>query len=375
MANEHPYRDPIPPLSDGHARPRWSVMVPTYNARPEYLREALTSVLEQDPGPDTMQIEVVDNCSDRTNTEALVREIGSGRVDFYRQPENVGHIANFNTCLQRSRGELVHVLHDDDAVRERFYETLAKPFAEHPEIGAAFCRHIIMDEHSHWQSITWLEEQANGVLKNWLQRIIVELRIQFVAIVVRRNVFEKLGGFDRRLDIGNDWEMWIRIANRYPVWYETEPLALHRFRSASLGRQSARVGEESRGLLRALEIARSDLNGRFPDATADLLFSEARENVARSALWTAGRLIEEWDMHSAMRLVGEALRSSRSRRTIRATAELLIWVAERQVQVARGRLVHEGVGPKGRTLRLRAPRAVRRKLAAVALGSRSRTSG
>jgi cellulose synthase/poly-beta-1,6-N-acetylglucosamine synthase-like glycosyltransferase len=38
-------------------------MIPTYNARANYQEETLRSVLQQDPGPERTQIEVVDNCS------------------------------------------------------------------------------------------------------------------------------------------------------------------------------------------------------------------------------------------------------------------------------------------------------------------------
>ena len=42
----------IPLVPEEVPRPFWSVMVPTYNCRPAYLRNALESVLRQDPGLD-----------------------------------------------------------------------------------------------------------------------------------------------------------------------------------------------------------------------------------------------------------------------------------------------------------------------------------
>jgi cellulose synthase/poly-beta-1,6-N-acetylglucosamine synthase-like glycosyltransferase len=45
-------------------RPYWSVMIPTYNPRANYLEETLNKVLQQDPGPEQMQIEVVYDCSE-----------------------------------------------------------------------------------------------------------------------------------------------------------------------------------------------------------------------------------------------------------------------------------------------------------------------
>jgi glycosyltransferase involved in cell wall biosynthesis len=111
-------------------------MIPTYNCA-NYLRETLNSVLVQDPGSELMQIEVVDDCSTLDDPEAVVKELGKGRVQFYRQPENVGYIKNFETCLQRSRGQLIHLLHGDDCVRDGFYRKMQGLFEEYPEIGAA----------------------------------------------------------------------------------------------------------------------------------------------------------------------------------------------------------------------------------------------
>src|SRR5215813_8446370 len=89
---------PVSPLKGGEGRPLWSVMVPVYNCG-SYLPQALGSILMQDPGPQLMQIEVIDDCSTDIDVEELVRSIGKGRVVYHRQPQNVGSLRNFETCL------------------------------------------------------------------------------------------------------------------------------------------------------------------------------------------------------------------------------------------------------------------------------------
>src|SRR5262245_22775984 len=95
----------IPAVPGGVARPRWSVMIPTYNCA-GYLEETLASVLAELPDPAAAQIEVVDNASS-DRPEDVVERLGRGRVAFHRHPENTGAIANFNACIARSRGHLV----------------------------------------------------------------------------------------------------------------------------------------------------------------------------------------------------------------------------------------------------------------------------
>ena len=105
MNQHHPYRATILPVSEGASRPLWSVMIPTYNCA-HYLRETLASVLEQDPGIERMQIEVVDDCSTLDDPESVVKELGQGRVSFYRQPENVGYIKQHITPIRKWSSDL-----------------------------------------------------------------------------------------------------------------------------------------------------------------------------------------------------------------------------------------------------------------------------
>ncbi|MBC7850231.1 MAG: glycosyltransferase, partial [Chitinophagaceae bacterium] len=54
-------------------------MITTYNCFP-FLGEAIASVLQQDPGADVMEIEVVDDGSTDGDVKAQVEKIGKGRV-------------------------------------------------------------------------------------------------------------------------------------------------------------------------------------------------------------------------------------------------------------------------------------------------------
>ncbi|HEY9850459.1 MAG TPA: glycosyltransferase [Leptolyngbyaceae cyanobacterium] len=216
----------IEPISEGIHRPFWSVMIPTYN-RTKLLVEALESVLAQDLGPDEMQIEVVDNCSPDVDVEALVKEVGKGRVSFYRRPFNAGQVGNWNTCINRARGHWIHILHDDDIVLPGFYSRLRSSLEKEPSVGAALCRYIYMDEEGHWQYLSELEMRTPGILSDWLERLGPGV-IQCPAVVVKRSTYEKLGGFSLQLEYMFDMEMWMRIAVHYPFWYEPKPLACYR---------------------------------------------------------------------------------------------------------------------------------------------------
>jgi glycosyltransferase involved in cell wall biosynthesis len=330
MNEQHPYRATILAVPEGTPRPLWSVMIPTYNCA-NYLRETLASVLAQDPGPEVMQIEVVDDHSTKDDPEAVVREFGRGRVNFYRQPQNVGYIKNFETCLQRSRGKLIHLLHGDDLALSGFYRKMQLAFEKNQQIGAAFCRHIFADDNSHWQSISKLEQGESGILNNWLEKIIVYHPIQTPSIVVRRDVYEQVSGFDTRfLGSCEDWEMWIRIATRYPIWYEVEPLAVYRMHSTSLTGNAVRSAENTRDAQRAIEIVQSYIYQYLPKATADDFLNNARKNSANYAIYLARKLYTQGDIDAGQAQIREALKFGYFLRVIRQVIDLNLWWNLRQ---------------------------------------------
>lgn len=320
--NEHSYHTTVPPVSEGTARPLWSVMIPAYNSA-GYLRATLASVLAQDPGPELMQVAVIDDHSTQDDPQAVVEDVGRGRVEFYRQSQNVGNVRNFNTCLQRSRGHLVHLLHSDDCVRPGFYRTMQQLFEAHPGIGAAFCRHMTMDTEGHWQWIAPLQRPETGVLENWLERIVTKLPpVQPPAMVVRREVYERLGGFDQRIVCaGEDWEMWVRIAAHYAVAYEVEPLALYREHAGALTGRCASTGQNVRDVRRIIGMIQSYL----PDTVADELVKNAKKNFAvHYALYLAHEMLARGDTTAALVQIREALKTSRSLRVIRRSARLAV---------------------------------------------------
>jgi glycosyltransferase involved in cell wall biosynthesis len=225
---QNQYYITLPPVAKETKRPLWSVVIPTYNCA-HYLKETLQSVLAQDPGEDQMEIIVIDDHSTQDDPEAVVKEIGNGRVQFIRQDQNVGKVRNYETGLQATKGYFIHQLHGDDMVRPGFYDTMKTLLGQYPEAGAAFCRSIYIDGQGRWTGMTGMIQDLNGIVPDMLKKIYTEQYIQTPSIVVKRYVYENIGAFDRRLNCIEDWEMWIRLANYYPI--ATTNLVLAKYRT------------------------------------------------------------------------------------------------------------------------------------------------
>jgi len=291
-------------------RPFWSVMLSVYR-RTCYLEQALRSVLVQAPGPAEMQIEVVVEGPDdsaQAEIEAMVRAIAGDRVGVHRHPIRAGHPEIFNVCLRRARGLWIHVLHDDDWVAPGYYAAMSEGIQRAPAIGAAFCRHTYADEKGQRLRLSLLERETAGTIAGWLDRIGVCCRLQTPSIVVRREVYERLGGYCPQARSVFDWEMWQRIAVHYPVWYEPEALAFFRLSSGSEGARVIASGEQIADTRAVIDIVRSYL----PSAKADALWRRARENYACYAFELAEKQMEAGNPGAAMVNLAEGVRCSRS---------------------------------------------------------------
>ena len=277
---------PIPPLPFLDQRPQWSVMIPTYNCT-SYLKEALLSVLAQDMGEDLMQIEVIDDASTDGDVAALVAELGKGRVQYYRQPINVGSLRNFETCLNRARGHYVHLLHSDDRVLAGYYTRMTQLFELHPESGAAFSNYAFIDEAGN-QTKAPLPIDSAGILPNWLVRIAERQLIQYVTIAVRREVYEHLGGF-YGTNYGEDWEMWVRIARHYPMAYAPEILAEYRAHESSISSTKIRQGHVTADLVLVMEAIQQHL----PDKDKAQVAAFSRRFHANRGIGMAYQVLRE----------------------------------------------------------------------------------
>lgn len=277
----------VAPVDTNIKRPLWSVMIPTYNCI-KFLAHTIESVLAQDPGTELMQIEVIDDCSTDGDVEALVNELSKGRIGFYRQAVNVGHHRNFATCLQRSTGVYVHLLHGDDAVKVGFYKEIESLFEENPDAGAAFTNNGYIDEHGYPTFVPKSISEHPGILNNFLECIAQKQMLQFSSMVVKRKVYEHLGGY-YGVNYCEDWEMWIRIAAHYPVAYSPVNLALYRGgqgNGSSITSQALINGDNFRNVIKVIELAQK----YFPKSKRRQIMRIAKKNYAEHIAKAANKM-------------------------------------------------------------------------------------
>ena len=256
-------------------------MIPVYNCA-GYLKEALESVLQQDPGEDVMQIQVVDDCSTDADVQQLVLDMGKGRVEYFCQPQNVGSVRNFETCLNCSRGKLIHLLHADEKVKRGFYAKLGQLMDRFPQAGAAFCNYEYIDGEGKWLYDNTKETDHDTLYTDHLFSFAERCGVQYVSIVVRREVYEKAGGFFGVI-YGEDWEMWARVAKDHPLAYTPETLAVYRIHDSNISTNSFKTGQNIRDITKVID----QIGTYLPAKVRRNITRKARRHYARYLLSTS----------------------------------------------------------------------------------------
>jgi glycosyltransferase involved in cell wall biosynthesis len=243
----------------GLGRPTWSVMIPTYRPPPEYLAETIHAVLAQRGSDTGMEVVVVDDASPDIDTPALVRSIAGDSVRCEIHRDNRGLAVNWNRCIARARGQLIHILHQDDVVRPGFYSALEKTYRDNPNVGMVFCRHELIDGAGISAGLSNLEKADAGVIPDWLEKIASRQRLQCPSVVVPKRVYSAIGPFRDDLRYIIDWEMWIRIAARFDVAYVPEVLAAYRVHGGSETSRLTKIGVIGSDFEHGLEAIKDSL--------------------------------------------------------------------------------------------------------------------
>ena len=283
--------------------PFWSVIVPLFERR-QFLKQCLDSILDQDPGPEAMEICVVDDASPSDMRE-FVESLGRGRVTYCRNSSNLGLYPSTNLAIQKSRGEWLHILHDDDWVLPGFYATLRQAVEAAPaSVGVAVSMYSNWDErYGGWWTPQPFGARAGLLGRDFVIRLAQACPLNLPAVVYRRNVFEQVGLFREDLPCAADWEWYVRSALNCDWHFQPETLAVYRVHLANLSHQLAQSGQNARDVRKTLEIFAQSL----PADLARAVLPAAQEYHAGEFFKTALSCYQVGNLRMAREFLSAAL--------------------------------------------------------------------
>jgi glycosyltransferase involved in cell wall biosynthesis len=207
-----------------------SVCVPAFNGA-RYIGAAVRSVLAQTF--DDFEVLVVDDGS-TDGTRAVVETMRDERVRLVGHRFHLGLVANWNCCLDLSRGRYVTVFHQDDLMAPDNLEAKVRFLEREPTVGFVHSNVVQIDADGRLLSECWSvpprsDDEGRHDGAAYFERLLTGANpVCAPSVVMRREAFERLGGFDPRLPFTADWEMWMRIALFHDVGYLARPLLSYR---------------------------------------------------------------------------------------------------------------------------------------------------
>jgi tetratricopeptide (TPR) repeat protein len=213
-------------------RPLVSVIIPNYN-HAAYIADAIQSMLAQDYRP--IEVIVVDDGS-TDNSRQVVAAFGD-QVTYLWQP-NQGLSAARNTGIRAAHGHYIGLLDADDLYHPSFLSTLVPMLEADVELGAGYGGYQFVNEHG--QPLPQIGNPTVPVEEFYATMV----RGNFLAahcLLVRRSCYESVGPFDESLRASEDWDMWLRISQTYPVAGAGVVLVYYRALSGSMSSDLQRM--------------------------------------------------------------------------------------------------------------------------------------
>jgi glycosyltransferase involved in cell wall biosynthesis len=214
-----------------------SVIVRTYN-RAYIVAEAIQSALNQTYGD--YEVLVVDDGS-TDNTSEIVQGFHDDKLRYVRHEKNRGVGAACNTGIAEAKGELVAFLDSDDLWMPEKLKRQVDCMVRHPEVDAVFSDVEIIEDNTTIPSLIALMRSFSKLLdKDRKQQeyvfsarqlylcLLEEVPIKPTVLLVKKEIFKKVGLFDLTALGCEDWEFLLRLAHTACFGYVDIPLAIQR---------------------------------------------------------------------------------------------------------------------------------------------------
>jgi len=213
-------------------RTRWSVVIVADNPSFNYFPILLASVIRSIECEDSWEVLVADISENPSDVARMVREFSKYPIRVVRFDGEKNPLKAANECLRQSRGQLIHFISQDSAVEEKFYQSMGEIFRQNPQSSMAACHDKCFDyENVIRRDISPLE--PSGFYRDVRFAAFWAYRLSLSSFVVRRSLYERLGGFRIDLGLWGEWDVRARWLSSEPLYFHQDSLCGNRLHSCS----------------------------------------------------------------------------------------------------------------------------------------------
>jgi len=199
--------------------PKVSIVIPTYN-RLLMLKEAVESVLAQD-FEDFELIIVDDGSTDETGNE--IKRYG-GRVRLLQHSENRGVSVARNEGIRHSKGKYITFLDSDDLWVKGKLKIQVAFLDDNPQYPLCYTDEIwirkgrrVNPRFKHAKYSGWIFEKCLPLCT-----------VSPSSAMMRKTLFPKVGLFDEAFPVCEDYDFWLRVSARFPIFFINKKLIVKR---------------------------------------------------------------------------------------------------------------------------------------------------
>jgi glycosyltransferase involved in cell wall biosynthesis len=189
--------------------PKISVIIPTFNRAQKVMR-AVDSVLKQ--SWQDFEIIVIDDGS-TDNTDKVLSEYGSS-ITHIRQPVNRGVSSARNIGIKSSMASWIAFLDSDDYWLPEKLHTQIEFVELNPIVVACQTQEIWMKNGMQVNPKRKHKKPSGNIFKQSLRLCLVSPS----CVMLKRSLIEEVGFFDENLPAAEDFDLWLRISCRYPIF-------------------------------------------------------------------------------------------------------------------------------------------------------------
>jgi glycosyltransferase involved in cell wall biosynthesis len=256
--------------------PKVSVIIPNYNYG-RFLEKRIQSVLAQTY--QDFEIIYLDDVSTDDSNQVLAKFLDNKRIrTSYNQVNSGSPFKQWNKGMREAKGEYVWIAEADDYADEHLLAELVDKLDNNPNVGIAYCQSWEVDENDNilsnmeWWTADlneqrWQQDFVNSGKDELKQYLIIKNTIPNAsAILLRRSVYEKVGGADESMKVAGDWMLWVKMLLNSDVAFVAKPLNYYRKHTNNVRKKTVKNGlliEESwrtiRYIAETIEISKDVL--------------------------------------------------------------------------------------------------------------------
>lgn len=230
-----------------------SIVIPVYNTKPSFILETLNSIKKIKLSQDLYEVIVVNDGSDDIDTLNFIKNHNFIFENVFHKTNNgLGSARNFG--ISKARGKYIYPLDSDDVIHEDFNFFIKE--LENDDIDVLYGNIIFFGDINKFHLIP----NFNRL------RLFYDQNMIPACSFYKKELWEKIGGYDETFETIEDWDFWIRCAVNNAKFKKIEKCAYNYrviFNGKSLGQKKAHLNnyyiEKMRARIPALELSENEL--------------------------------------------------------------------------------------------------------------------